>query len=150
MDYLQLIGTRLKSDFLIDLFETYDVDVTYEYDRLHESEDDSYTAFIPELGLEFSFDSEQRLVTLFMTLSQADGYNPFEGIDPRTAPFGTAAEALVWANDKSLDASVIEASSHPIFGETPESIRIELETLYIHYSFEKGTISKVTLGSKNS
>jgi hypothetical protein len=37
MKYIDTIGILLKSDFLIDLFETYDVDVIYSYDRTHEN-----------------------------------------------------------------------------------------------------------------
>lgn len=36
MKHLDLLKMDLKSDFLCDLFETYDVQVVYEYDRTHQ------------------------------------------------------------------------------------------------------------------
>lgn len=66
MRYIDVIGKSLKSDFMMDLFETYDVDVIYVYDRTHEGMDDEYNASVPKLGLEFRFDQEQNVATLFM------------------------------------------------------------------------------------
>jgi hypothetical protein len=38
----------------------------FRYDRNHEGMDDEYIAEVSEMGLEFIFDSSQRLTTLFM------------------------------------------------------------------------------------
>jgi len=51
MKYLDLLGIQLKDNFLNDLFETYEVEVIYEYDRTHENLPDEYRAEIPDLGL---------------------------------------------------------------------------------------------------
>ncbi len=59
MRYTEIIGEHLKSDFLCDLFETYDVEVIYEYDRTHENIEDEYHAEMEELGLEFLFNKER-------------------------------------------------------------------------------------------
>ena len=150
MEYLEVLGTKLKSDFFVDLFETYDVDVVYRYDRLHEGKEDEYVASIPAMGLEFVFDSSQSLTTLFMKIVEHDGFNPFEGSDPRQAPFQTGAAAIEWAKEKSIDATHKEPQPHPVFGEIPEWVRFNLETLYIHYQFKNGAVDMVTLGQNNA
>src|SRR5690554_4009377 len=99
MGYIDLLGISLKSDFLLDLFETYDVDVRYRYDRNHEGMDDEFIAQIPEMGLEFLFDSTQRLTTLFMRNIDHSGFDPFDGPDPRSVPFKTGAGAVQWAKE---------------------------------------------------
>lgn len=43
MEIIKLLGNFLKSELLNDLFESYDVDVIYEYDRLNENAPDSYS-----------------------------------------------------------------------------------------------------------
>jgi hypothetical protein len=75
MKHLDLLGTELKSDFLCDLFETYDVEVVYEYDRTHEGLGDEYRAELPELGLQFVFDEKQILKTVFVRPVTATTFN---------------------------------------------------------------------------
>ncbi len=150
MEYLDLIGTPLKNDTLLDLFETYDVEVIYRYDRTHENMDDEYVAEIPEMGLEFLFDSSQRLATIFMKKVEHNGFNPFDGHDPRSVPFKTGIEAMEWAREKSIDANHQESQKDDIFGEIPEWVKLNFETFYIHYEFLDGSVSMVTLQGKNA
>lgn len=102
MNYIEIINIKLKDDFLLDLFETFDVDVNYCYDRTHEGMDDEYRCSIPDLGLEFLFDSSQRLITLFMRTVNHDGFNPFTGKDPRDTPFQTGKQAVTFAQNNSI------------------------------------------------
>ena len=53
MKHLDLLETELKSEFLCDLFEAYDVQVVYEYDRTNENLPDEYHAEVSDLGLQF-------------------------------------------------------------------------------------------------
>ena len=92
MKHLDLLGSELKSDFLCDLFETYDVQVVYEYDRTHENLADVYRAEIPDLGLQFVFDEGQLLQTLFMQPVEVTTFNPFE-VDERIQRFASKREA---------------------------------------------------------
>lgn len=88
------------------MFETYEVDVLYRYDRTHENMDDKYVAEIPEMGLEFLFDSSQHLSTIFMKKVDHNGFKPFDGHDPRSVPFQTGIEAIEWAKETKLKGSV--------------------------------------------
>ena len=147
---MEILGSSLKSEFLIDLFETYDVEVIYIYDRLYEGMDDEYSAEIPEMGLEFLFDSNQRLKTIFMSNVVHTGFNPFGGVDPRKTQFKTGDEAMVWARKNSVPAQHSELQTHPIFGEIPEWVKFQYGTHTKHYQFSGGSIDKVTLSVRNA
>ncbi|GGD62757.1 hypothetical protein [Lacimicrobium alkaliphilum] len=150
MKYIELIGISLKSDILLDLFETYDVDVVYRYDRNHEGMDDEFTAEIPDMGLEFLFNSSQELTTLFMRNVKHSGFNPFDDPDPRRVPFNTGIEAMEWAKEQSIDAQYQESKTDPLFGEIPEWVKLNFETFFIHYQFENGSVTMVTLQAQNA
>lgn len=149
MKFTEILGSSLKSDFLIELFQTYDVEVVYRYDRNHEGIDDEYVALIPEMGLEFLFDSSQRVTTLFMKKTDHNGYNPFDGPDPRSLGFQSGTEAMAWAKENSIDAIHQESSSDPVFGTIPEWVRFNFGTFYEHYQFNGGELEMVTLGLPN-
>jgi hypothetical protein len=70
MKYLELIGAHLKSTNLVDLFETYNADVIYAYDSIHENQPDRYYVEIPDLGLNFTFDEKQNFSTLHIVPRQ--------------------------------------------------------------------------------
>jgi len=150
MNYIDILGEPLKSDFLIDLFETYDVDVIYTYDRAHENMEDEYRCGIPDMGLEFIFDDSQKLTTLFMTKIEHSGYNPFEGDDPRMTPFQTADEAMRIARTNSIDAMHQKAKEDSFFGVIPEWVKFTFNNHSIHYQFDDTGISCVTLQTLNT
>jgi len=60
------VGMSLKSDEVIDFLEVYDLAVQYHFDRLHESESDSYTVASEDLALELRFDADQRCTVMFI------------------------------------------------------------------------------------
>jgi hypothetical protein len=122
-----LLGAKLKSDFINDLFETYDVDVVYSYDRTHENIEDEYFAEIPQMGLEFIFDACQTLKTLFMKKVEHTGYNPFESDDPRNVPFKNGREAMKYAQENGIFAVHNEAKRNSNFEEVPEWVKFNLE-----------------------
>lgn len=150
MNYIGILGERLKSEFLFDLFETYDVNVIYEYDRTYENIEDEYRAEIPEMGLGFIFDSSQRLTTLFMRIVEHSGYNPFEGDDPREVSFCSGPEAMTYAKEKSIDAVHHEAKTDSFFGEIPEWVKFRFKSYSIHYQFNNDGVYLVTLQLENA
>ncbi len=56
---------------------------------------------------------------------------------------------MEWAKEKSINAIHKEPQSHPVVGEIPEWVRLNLEALYIHYQFKNGAVDMVTLGQIN-
>ncbi len=145
MEYIGLLGSHLKCDFLLDLFKTYDVEVLYRYDRNHEGMDDEYVAEIPDMGLEFLFDSTQCVTALFLKKVVHSGYNPFQGSDPRSAPFKTGVEAIKWAEERSIDAEHQESMTDEILGVINEWVNLRYETHNMHFQFHDGAVSMVTL-----
>ena len=150
MDYVDLLGTPLKNDILSDLFETYDVDVIYRYDRTHEGMADDYVAEIPKMGLEFLFDSSQSLSTVFMKLVDHSGFNPFRGTDPRSVTFKSGIEAMEYAKERSIDAMHSEAKHDAVFGDVPEWVKFNFNSFFVHYQFHNGVVDMVTLQVQNA
>ncbi len=150
MKYTEVLGTKLKSDFLIDLFETYDVDVAYIYDRNYEDMDDEYRASIPDMGLEFLFNKEQVLIALFMNQADHNGHNPFMGSDPRNPDLNTAQEAVAYAKNSGIEFHYQEEQKDSFFGVIPEWVKFNFKEYFIHYQFNNTEVSTVTLQLKNA
>lgn len=147
MKFTDILNQQLKSDFLIDLFETYDVVVSYDYDRTYENMEDEFRASIPDMGLEFIFDQNQKLRTLFMNHVEHEGFNPFEGEDPRNSPLDTAQKAIEYAQNNSIPFEHREEQQSQFLGRIPEWVKLTYENYSVHYSFEDYGLEKVTLQS---
>lgn len=145
MKHLDLLGTELKSDFLCDLFETYDVQVIYEYDRTYEGLEDEYRAELPELGLQFVFDENQFLTTVFLRPVTATTFNPFDAKDERLREFSAKSEALLYARTSGLRFTEGAAD---FMDEHKEWIRFESDTYSIHYEFVGTQLRMITLQSE--
>ncbi|GAB5440516.1 MAG: hypothetical protein Fues2KO_08650 [Fuerstiella sp.] len=142
MRHLDLLGTGLKSDFLCDLFETYDVQVVYEYDRTHEGLADEYHAELPDLGLQFVFDAKQVLRTLFLRPVEVSTLNPFNPDDDRIQRFNTKADAIRYAHENGLQFSEGLAE---LMGEQKDWIRFKSDTHSIHFEFVDSELRLITL-----
>ncbi len=138
---LDLLQMRLKDEVLLDLFETYDVDVVYCYDRLHENMPDAYHASLPRLGLEFIFNSDQILTTLFIKRVDIDGFNPIEN-DERLIYFSSINDVVRHAGAANLKLKQGEVDA---FGKQRVWARLDLDDYAIHYEFINADLSKVTL-----
>lgn len=146
MKHLDLLGTPLKSEFLFDLLETYDVQVVYEYDRTHENLPDQYHAEIPDLGLQLVFDDNQMLRTLFMTPVEITTFNPFED-DDRIRMFASKSEARDHAKENDVTTSEGEAD---FMGERRDWIRFERPSYSVHYEFVDSALKMITLQTTNA
>ena len=141
MKYIDLLGKSLKSDFLIDLLETYDTQVVYEYDRTHENLADKYHVEIADLGLRFVFDETQILQTLFVTLVDVTTFNPFDD-DDRFRVFVSKSEARQYAKDN--DILTLEGQTD-FLGEHRDWIRLENASYTIHYEYIDSALTMITL-----
>ena len=142
MKYLDLIGVDLKNDVLCGLFETYDVQVVYEYDRTDENLPDEYRAEIPDLGLQFVFDENQVFKTLFMQPVEVDTFNPFNEDDERLKRFDSKAEALRYASDNG--ERVTEGKAE-FMREERDWIRFEHGSYSIHYEYVDSKLRMITI-----
>ncbi len=142
MKHLDLIGMDLKNDGLCDLFETYDVQVVYEYDRTHENLPDQYHAEIPDLGLQFVFDERQIFATLFMRQVEVNTFKPFDEDDERIKRFNSKAEALQYARDKG---NRITEGKADFMGEERDWVRFEYDSFSIHYEYVDSKLRMITI-----
>lgn len=146
MNHLELIGEELKSEVLNHLFETYDVDVVYRYDRTSENMPDEYVAEVPELGLEFLFDSQQKLTALFIENTQTSGFNPFE--DDESLPrFASKSDAIAHARRNDVQLSEGRAA---FLGAVRDWVRLEHEHYSVHYEFVDARLQKITVQARDA
>ena len=150
MKYTEALAESIKGSFLIDLFETYDVDVIYKYDRTYEGIEDEYSAEIPEMGLEFMFNKDQKLTTLFMKKVLHTGHNPFSEPDPRLVPFNTYKKAQEYAQNKSIKVVSNESKYDSFFKGYHAWVKFIYDTHSIHYEFNESGLKMVTLQLENA
>jgi hypothetical protein len=147
MKHLELIGEELKSDVLNDLFETYEVDVVYRYDRTNENMPDEYVAELPELGLEFLFDSQQKLTALFIENMQTSGFNPFEDDDENLPRFLSKGDAIAYAERHGVQLS---EGRTDFLGTVRDWVRFEHEHYSVHYEFVDSELRKLTVQPRDA
>ena len=131
---------ELKSDDIIGLLERFEMDVIYVFDRLHEGTPDQYSVSSHAEGFEMRFDEHQVLDTIWCYIRPR---GRFAAIDPTTiGVFGPAshsdAKRHATQAEKKFSESAPEAGSSSY-------VRVERESLWIHYEFSGGTLSLVTL-----
>ena len=147
MKHLELIGVELKSDVLNDLFETYDVDVGYRYDRTNEDLPDEYVAQLPELGLEFLFDSQQKLSVLFIENTQTSGFNPFEEDHEGLPRFISKDDAIAHARRSGFQTS---EGRTDFLGAVRDWVRFEHGDYSVHYQFVDSELQKITVQARHA
>jgi hypothetical protein len=66
MDFISLLGKKLKDDDIIELLEDNNLETIYEFDRLHENIDDLYWVQATKKGFALRFNKDQILDTIFL------------------------------------------------------------------------------------
>ena len=145
MKYLDLLGMHLKNDVLCDLFETYDVQVKYEYDRLHEGLASEYWAEIPVLGLNFHFNEDQLFSTLYIRPVDIQTFDPFE--DDTLMKFDSKADAMHYATSHGIQTTEGKVD---FMGELSDWIRFEFDNYSIHYEYVQSKLNLITIQAKNA
>ena len=145
MRYLSLLREKLKSDTVIDLLETYDMEVIYSFDRTHENLPDEYRTKCVDLGLEFRFDAAQSLHTLFIHLTDVEGFTPADLTGSDVVHFTSKPEAESYALDRGIETS---QGCGRFFGEERDWIRLEYSAHSIHYEYRNGALALVTLSAR--
>jgi len=145
MKYFPLLGKPLKSDELLDLFETHDVEVVYEYDRTHENLPDEYWGKCKDLGVQFVFDELQFLKFIYIHLTDADGFDPADLSASDIEVFASKLDARSHAQKKGVP--VVEGRA-TFLGAERDWIRLEFSKHSIHYEFRAGILALVTVTKK--
>ena len=122
---------------MIDLLEHFELEIIYDFDRLHEGTPDQYSASARDQGFELRFDEHQVLTTIWCYIRARDLFKP---IDPQTVG--------VFIPDSWEDAKQYALRENARVSESPGAwLRIENEELWVHYEFAGDALSLVTLMS---
>src|SRR5947209_7426131 len=105
MHLLALLGKQLKDHDVIDILDSMEMDVIYDFDRLHEGQPDKYWAASQETGIQLRFDAAQTLDTIFLYITPADGFAAFSPRDCDVPTFATAAEVQAFGQAQRLEVS---------------------------------------------
>lgn len=136
MQLAQYIGRKLKSDPVIEILEHFDMEVVYDFDRLHENTPDSYSSSAREAGFELRFNESQVLDTIWCYIQPRPGFSPVDQDIVGAAIFENFDDARSYAH----------ASGVPASGSKDEEswFRLEHETLWIHYEFSDRCLGLIT------
>jgi len=145
MQLLPLLGKRLKDDDVIEVLEGMEMDVLYDFDRLHEGEPDKYWAASKESGIQFGFDAAQALDVIFLRTVPADGFAAFSRDDCDVPLFSTIAQARAFGEARGRQVS---NGSGDFLGITRDWIKIGFAKYSIHYEFRAGVLALVTISKE--
>ncbi|MBI1178285.1 hypothetical protein GC207_12690 [bacterium] len=142
MKFLPLIGKALKDDEVIEILESFAVEVVYDFDRLHEGTADVYWATSKPQGFQFKFDEAQSLSSIFLYLKPADGFNAVspDNFDVPFFPKKKFAVAFGKAEQLQMAEGRVELD-----GIMREWVRHLYATHSIHYEFQKDSLALVTI-----
>lgn len=142
MQLVSLLGKPLKDDEIIEVLESLELEVVYDFDRSNEGLADKYWASSYEAGIQLRFDAQQRLDTIFLYIMPNDEFAAFdlEGCDIPT--FASITQAREYAEAQGL--LVVKGSAN-FFGVLSEWVRLEYDRFSVHYEFRACMCTMVTL-----
>ena len=126
----------------MDLLETHDVDVVYDFDRTHENMPDKYWATFHALGILLSFDENQILKTIFIFQTPEDDFTPADLSDSDILVFDSKNSVRTHALANTID---ITEGYTTVLGPESDWIRFNFPEYQIHYEFSEGVLKKVTI-----
>ena len=137
MTALALLGKHLKSDEVIEFLELHDVQVMYDFDRLHENLPDYYWAAAKAAGLQLRFNEQQIVDTIFCYVDARDGFSPTE----------VASIGVPVFNSRQQAESALRASGANFTSSSPpyDWVRSHGSEHDVHFEFKHGRLSLVTL-----
>ncbi len=150
MTLVELLGTRLKDDAVLQFFDDHQVgDVVYAFDRLHEGIDDEYRAGAEALGFEVVFNQDQELETVFCYASPTEG---FASVDPAITgvPFFSSPPEAESAAMAAGQRCAKGAADIPGLGLKTSWVRHERADSWVHYEFRNSALALVTLSHRKS
>ncbi len=146
MQFTPLLNKKLKDDEIIEILESLDIEVVYEFDRLHENMPDIYWATSEPEGFQFRFDEAQRLEVVYLHVIPADGFAPVSQRDCDIPFFTTKQEVEAFGEARHLQ---VTKGSADFLGVSREWVRLEFAAHSIHYEFRTGSLALVTISRKD-
>ena len=145
MKFLPLLGKRLKDDEVVDVLEHGEMEVVYDFDRLHENAPDKYWAESKKDGYQLRFDADQILRSIFLYVAPIDGFTPVTPNDCDVSFFATTRDAEEYGAEYKLHTSKGGAD---LLGAWRDWVRLEYEGYSVHYEFRDGGLTLVTVTKK--
>lgn len=137
MKYIDLLGQHLKSEDVIDILESDDLDVVYAFDRLHENQPDEYWVASKAAGVQMHFNEDQILDTLFFYIEPDEGFSPCNP-DSLGVPIFDSRDA---ARDFATQSGVPVAEGEVDFlGAYRKWIKIDFGSHLHHSEFRDGKL----------
>ncbi len=146
MKFLPLLGKRLKDDEVIDVLDYAEMEVVYEFDRLHENTPDEYRSESKKDGYQFRFDANQILSLIFLYVAPIEGFTPVTRSNCDISFFAITGEAEAYGAERKLRTTKGKAD---FLGVRRDWVRLEYERYFIHYEFRDGGLTLVTVTKKN-
>ncbi|AZZ92626.1 hypothetical protein EUZ85_18605 [Hahella sp. KA22] len=144
MQFLTLLGKKLKSEEVIELLELHDVSVVYDFDRFQEGMKDVYWASSRDQGFELRFNEEQILDVVFLYIVESSGFSSVDKSQLDAPLFSSYREAK-----QSFEAEGVEYVSSPSNDPNHEMFQRWIKGIFqgysIHYEFADHTLAKVTM-----
>lgn len=137
MQLASYLGKNLKSDPVIEVLEHFDMDVIYDFDRLHENTPDSYSSSATSAGFEFRFDERQVLSVIWCYVRPRSGFTAIDKDIIGVPHFRDFAEAKSHAVKNGIKTSQSK--------DDAGWIRLEHDNMWVHYEFAGGQLALVTL-----
>lgn len=142
MHFLPMLGKKLKDIEVIEVLERLDMDVIYDFDRLHEGQPDQYWAASKSEGFQFKFDETQTLVTVFLHLAPSDGFPAMSRYDCDIPFFTTAEEVQKYGQTRHL---AVTKGSADFLGVRRVWVRLGFASYSAHYEFHGESLAQITL-----
>jgi len=142
MHLLPLIGRPLKDNDVIDILDGMEMDVIYDFDRLHEGQPDKYWAASQKAGIQLRFDASQTLDTIFLYITPSDGFAAFAQRDCDVTVFTTAAEVQAFGEAQRL---LVSKGRADCLGVSRDWLRLGFGAYSVHYEFRAGSLALVTV-----
>jgi hypothetical protein len=142
MQFLPLLGKQLKDNDVIDVLEGFEMEVVYDFDRLHEGQPDKYWASSKQAGFQLGFDAGQSLDVCFLHITPSDGLAAFSLRDSDIPLFTTTAEFQSFGESQGLQVS---KGRSEFMGVARDWVRLGFATHSVHYEYHGGRLALVTI-----
>ncbi len=142
MQLLPLLEKQLKDDDVIDVLESFDMEVVYDFDRLHEGQPDKYWASSKRAGFQLGFDAAQTLEVVFLYITPSNGFAAYSQTDIDIPIFTTTAEVQSFGESQRLEVSKGRAD---FMGIARDWARLGFTTHSIHYEYHGGSLALITI-----
>lgn len=142
MHFLPLLGKQLKDDAVVEVLEYHDIEVIYEFDRLHENLPDEYWAAAKSDGFLLNFDADQTLQVIFLYASSIEEFSPVDRNDCDIQFFPSLSEVELYAAQRGVRSTKGKRELLEIWRDW---VRLEYERYSVHYEFRNGELALVTI-----